>query len=153
MSVSTASRSRITETRTWAVAVYKEASVSMSTWKPHKYPSPWRLIVPVAVRRRGDVVEVVDAVWTQCHSPRSSPVTMTDCAVYFPPDVDAIVYLKEWVDSWREVEVRCDCGDVDFCSRLKQVAEGLWRRRKQPLSPEEVAAALAKLWLEKASRK
>jgi hypothetical protein len=138
----------MTETmRTWTVAIYKKASVFMSVWKPHKYPSPWRLIVPIAVRRRGDAVEVVDAVWSQCHSPRASPVTMIDCAVYYPPDVDAIIYLKEWVDSWREVEVRCDCGDSSFCDKLKQIAKGLWKRRKHPLSPEEVAAALAKVRL------
>jgi hypothetical protein len=132
--------------RTWAVAVYKEASVSMDVWEPHKYPSPWRLIIPIAVRRRGGVVEVVDAVWTQCHSPRASPVTMTDCVVYFPPDVDAIVYLKERLNFWREVDVRCDSGDADFCNRLRRIAEDLWKRVKQPLSPEEVAAALARLW-------
>jgi hypothetical protein len=67
--------------RTWAVAVYKEASVSMSVWKPHKYPSPWRLIVPIAVRRRGNAAEVANAVRTQCRNPRASPVTMTDCVV------------------------------------------------------------------------
>ena len=65
----------MTETmRTWAVAIYEETSVYMSVWKPYKYPSPWRLIVPI-------------------------------------------------------------------------VAEDLWRRRKQPLSPEEVATALTKVRL------
>jgi len=128
--------------RTWAVAVFKEASIYMETWQPHKYPSPFRRIVPIAVRRqRGGAIEVVEPVWTQCHSPRTSPVTMRDCVVYFPPDVDAIIYLREWVNLWREVEIRCDCGDSNFCSRLQHVAEALWRA-KQPPSPEGVATAL-----------
>jgi hypothetical protein len=110
----------------------------MEVWEPHKYPSPWRLIIPIAVRRRGGAVEVVDPVWTQCHI---WSVGMRDCAVYFPPDVDAIVYLKERLNFWREVDVRCDCGDNDFCDKLKRVAEGLWRA-KQPPSPEGVAVAL-----------
>jgi hypothetical protein len=109
----------------------------MEVWEPHKYPSPWRLIIPVAVRRRGSAVEVVDPVWTQCHV---WSVGMRDCAVYFPFDIDAIVYLKERLNFWREVEVQCN-GDSNFCDMLRLVAEGLWRA-KQPLSPEGVAAAL-----------
>jgi len=124
--------------RTWVVAVFKEAPIYMETWQPHKYPSPLRRIVPVAVRRRGGAIEVVEPVWTQCHA---WSVAMRDCVVYFPPDVDAIVYLKERVNFWREVEIRCDCGNSNFCDKLKHVAEALWRA-KQPPSPEGVAAAL-----------
>ena len=132
--------------RTWAVAVLKEAPVHMEVWQPHKYPSPYRLIVPIAVRRRqGGAIEVVEPVWTQCNA---WSVAMRDCVVYFPPDVDAIIYLREWVNFWREVEIRCDCGDSNFCDRLKHVAEGLWRA-KQPPSPEGVAAALPSVFSSK----
>ncbi|MFP3169383.1 MAG: hypothetical protein RXR01_09750 [Thermoproteus sp.] len=124
----------------WAVAVFKEANIYMETWQPHKYPSPWRLIVPIAVRRHGNTIEVVDPVWTQCHAWS----VMRDCAIYFPPDVDAIIYLKEQVNFWREVEIRCDCGDSNFCDRLKHVAEGLWRAKQ--LSPEGLAAALPSIF-------
>jgi hypothetical protein len=110
----------------------------MEVWQPHKYPSPYRRIIPIAVRRRpGGAIEVVEPVWIQCHA---WSIAMRDCAVYFPPDVDAIIYLKEWVNFWREVEIRCDCGDSNFCDRLKHVAEGLWRAKQS--SPEGVAAAL-----------
>ncbi len=84
----------MSQTQRWIVAIFKEAPVTMKTWQPHKYPSPLRLIVPLAVKRRGDVIEIVEPVWTQCHCPS---VAMCDCAVYFPYDIDAIIYLK---DGW-----------------------------------------------------
>jgi hypothetical protein len=126
------------QTQRWIVAIFKEAPVTMKTWEPHKYPSPFRLIVPVAVRRSGgNTIEVVEPVWTQCHCPS---ISMCDCAVYFPYDVNAIIYLKEWLDFWREVDVQCNCGDTSFCGKLKLAAERLWRVK--PHSPEGVAAAL-----------
>ena len=44
-------------------------------------------------------------------------------------DIDAIVYLREWVNAWREVEVVCYCGDTEFCRALEARARHLWQGR------------------------
>jgi hypothetical protein len=50
--------------------------------------------------------------------------------------------LKEFYDFWREAEVVCDSGDVEFCRVLELCANELWKPRSRPLGPEEVAARL-----------
>jgi hypothetical protein len=113
----------------WKAAIYRYANVFSSVMRGE----PYRLIVPIAVKRNGSDVSIVEPTWTQC---RRSP----DCVVYFPVDVDAIIYLKELYDFWREAEVRCDCGDATFCRVLGRCAAELWKPRR--LGPDEVAAAL-----------
>jgi len=122
----------------WKVATYREVhTVNSQVSRGELY----RLVVPIAVRHTPRGIEVVEPVWSQCYTPRSWCCSSNRyCAVYYPPDIDAVVYLRIWYDFWRDVEVRCDCGDAEFCRQLRQVAEELWRR---PLSPEDVAAALA----------
>ena len=126
-------------THMWKTAVHQEISAGGTVMRSELY----RLIVPIAVRSSSGVV-IVEPVWSQCRSPRSSPVTHRYCVVYYPPDIDAIVYLYEYYNFWREVKVRCDSGDVEFCRALERCASELWKPRQRPLSPDEVVAELPK---------
>ncbi len=117
----------------WRPAVYSEVDLGSLAARGE----PYRLVVPIAVRRGGSGLVAVEPVWTQC-CVRSRG---RHCVVYFPL-VDAVIYLKEFYDFWREAEVECDCGDVEFCRVLGRCANELWKPRRRPLGPEEVAARL-----------
>jgi hypothetical protein len=117
----------------WKPAVYREVNVGSLVMRGELY----RLVVPIAIRRDGSDLVVVEPVWAQCRATLGR-----HCVVYFPADVEAVVYLKEFYDFWREVEVRCDCGDMEFCRILERCANKLWKPRRRPRSPEEVAAEL-----------
>ncbi len=121
--------------RMWRPAVYSEVDLGSLAARGE----PYRLVVPIAVRRGGSGLAVVEPVWTQCRSHSRGK----HCAVYFPGDVEAVIYLKEFYDFWREAEVECDCGDVEFCRVLGRCANKLWKPRRRPLGPEEVAARLS----------
>ncbi len=90
------------------------------------------------MRRGGSGLAAVEPVWTQCYV-RSRG---RHCTVYFPSEVEAVIYLKEFYDFWREAEVECDCGNVEFCRILERCANELWKPWRRPLGPEEVAARL-----------
>jgi hypothetical protein len=113
---------------TWKPAVYFEADTDSQVMRGE----PYRL---VAVRRAGGGLEVVESVWSQCRTPRFLHYHYRRCVYYFPPAVDAVVYLKTWYDFWREVDVRCDCGDAEFCNVLRRCAHELWVRPGRPLKP------------------
>ena len=129
------------------MAVYREASVFSTVIKP-TFDSRYSLIYPIAIKRVDDKIVVVEAIWTQCRSPRRAPVTITNCVVYYPDGIDAIIYLRKWVNGWREVDVQCVSGDMEFCEKLKQCAHNLWvgpvrvDNKRLWLGPQEVAAML-----------
>ena len=127
------------------VAIYREEQVFDTVIKPWR-DSRYRLIVPIAVKRVEGGIAVVKPVWEQCISVRGPHIPQ--CAVYFSADVDAIVYLREWIDAWREVEVLCYCGDTEFCRALEACARNLWQGRVDGkwLGSPEVAELLPRCW-------
>ena len=131
----------------YTVAVYREASIFSTVLKP-TLDSRYSLIYPVAIRRADNEIVIVEPIWSQCRSPRSAPTIIRNCVVYFPADIDAIVYLRKWVNGWRETDVQCVSGDTEFCEKLKRCAHDLWAGpvrisgKRLWLGPSEVATAL-----------
>ena len=129
------------------MAVYREASVFSTVIKP-TFDSRYSLIYPIAIKRTNNEIVVVEAIWTQCRNPRAAATTICNCVVYYPADTDAIVYLRKWVNGWREVDVQCTSGDTEFCEKLKRCAHDLWvgpvrvGNKRLWLGPPEVATAL-----------
>ena len=100
----------------WRPAVYSE--VDLRSLAAHG--EPYRLVVSIAIRWDGSGLAAVEPVWARCYV-RSRG---WHCAVYFPL-VDAVIYLKEFYDFWKEAKVECDCGDVEFCRVLERCANEL----------------------------
>ena len=131
----------------YTVAVYREANIFSTVIKP-TFDSRYALIYPIAIKRVNDKIVVVESVWSQCRNPRAAATTIRNCVVYYPDGIDAIIYLRKWVNGWREVDVQCVSGDMEFCEKLKQCAHNLWAgpvridNRRVWLGPSEVATAL-----------
>jgi hypothetical protein len=131
----------------YTVAIYREASIFSTILEP-KFDSRYALIYPIAVRRVDNEIVILEPIWTQCRSPRAAAVTITNCVVYYPDGIDAIIYLRKWVNGWREVDVQCVSGDMEFCEKLKRCTHNLWvgpvrvSGRRLWLGPSEVATAL-----------
>jgi hypothetical protein len=122
----------------WKIATYQKLNMGSLVMREERY----RLVYPIAVKLNNNEIEVVKAVWEKCKNTSRGVF----CTVFYPPDVDAIIHLLVWYDFWRKVEVSCYRRDVEFCNRLRQISEDLWKGRKTPLGPLEFIEALPVRW-------
>ena len=120
----------------WKTAIYQEVDTGSLIMRGVLY----RFVYPVAVRFESNI-EVVEPIWEQCQRRARG----TFCVLYFPPNIDAIVYLRVWFDFWRDVEVVCTSTSLQ-CDRLRQISEEIWKQRRRPISPEEFVNALLHAW-------